>query len=139
VYKRAIVVCAIGIPALMPACEHPELPMVGPSPLTTGIILFEHANFLGNSAYITSDIADLRDFRGPCVHNDGESVTRDWNDCISSVRVAPGWRGTIYKDTGYRDDSLEITGDVPNLQLVRGDCDKGGLNDCVSAVRVRAE
>src|SRR5215218_7661568 len=84
--------------ALAPACDHPELPM-GPSPLTTGIILFEHANFLGNSAHITGDIPDLRSFKGPCVHDDGETVARDWNDCVSSVRIASGWRATIYKDT----------------------------------------
>ena len=136
--KSAIVVWVVGMTALAPGCKDPELPM-GPSPLTTGIILFEHANFLGSSAHITGDIPDLREFRGPCVHDDGNSVSRDWNDCVSSVRIAPGWRATIYKDTGYRDDSLEITADVPNLQLVNGDCDKGGLNDCVSAVRVRPE
>ena len=52
-------------------------------------------------------------------------------------RVAPGWRATIYRGTNYRDDALEIAEDVPNLQLVREhDCDKGGLNDCVSSVRV---
>ena len=113
-----------------------------PSTLETGITVYEHADFLGKSAHITSDISDLRDFDGPCEHTSadqyGVSTSHDWNDCISSVRVAPGWRATIYKDTGYRDDSLEMTGDVPNLQAVLGDCPKGGLNDCVSSVRVRA-
>jgi hypothetical protein len=66
------------------------------------------------------------------------TAAEDWNDCISSVRVAPGWRATIYKDTGYRDDSLDVTADVPTLQVVAGDCSKGGLNDGVSSVRVRA-
>jgi hypothetical protein len=114
-----------------------------PSELATGITVYEHANFLGQAAHITSDSSDLRDFHGPCEHISadqyGTSFSYDWNDCISSVRVAPGWRATIYKDTGYRDDSLAITGDVPNLLLVLGDCEKGGLNDCVSSVRVRAQ
>lgn len=62
----------------------------------------------------------------------------DWNDCVSSVRVAPGWRATLYRDPNYHDAALEITADVPNLQLVREhDCSHGGLNDCVSSVRVR--
>jgi len=40
----------------------------------------------------------------------------------------------------YHDDALEITEDVANLQLVREhDCVKGGLNDCVSSVRVRQQ
>ena len=84
-------------------------------------------------------IADLREFRGPCFEGDDAS-SRDWTDCVSSVRVAPGWRATLYRGTNYDDDSLEITEDVANLQLVRQhDCDRGGLNDCVSSVRVRRQ
>jgi hypothetical protein len=114
-----------------------------PSELATGIILYEHANFMGESAHITSDNSDLRDFRGPCEHTDTDangvsSTSHDWNDCVSSVRVAPGWRATIYRGTGYRDDSLDVSADVPNLQQVAGDCPKDGLNDCVSSVRVKA-
>lgn len=103
---------------------------------TAGIILYEHANFLGNSAHLTADVRDLREFRGPCIA-DEETSSRNWNDCVSSVRVAPGYRATLYRGTNYRDDALEITEDVANLQLVREhDCDEGGLNDCVSSVRV---
>lgn len=111
---------------------------MAPTALTTGVILYEHANFLGNSAHLISDVADLRDFRGPCIHDSDDSSSRDWNDCASSVRVAPGWRATLYRGANFRDDALELTEDVANLQLVRQhDCDKGGLNDCVSSVRVR--
>lgn len=112
-----------------------------PSEFTTGITVYEHANFLGESAHITSDTDDLRDFKGPCEHTDTDangvsSTSRDWNDCISSVRVAPGWRATLYRGAGYRDDSLDITADLPNLQLVAHDCEHDGLNDCVSSIRV---
>jgi hypothetical protein len=120
-------------------CGEEELPMA-PSNFSTGIIVYEHANFLGNSAHITSDMPDLRDFRGPCVHESDGSVDRDWNDCISSVRVAAGWRATLYRGPGYRDDSLDIVGDVSNLQLVaQHDCPRDGLNDCVSSVRLRRQ
>ena len=112
---------------------------MAPTALTTGVILYEHANFLGNSAHLIADVSDLRGFRGPCITSDDTS-SRDWNDCVSSVRVAPGWRATLYRDSNYRDDALEITEDVANLQLVREhDCDRGGLNDCVSSVRVRQQ
>jgi hypothetical protein len=134
-HRVSVFLFVFGPAVLAPACDRPELPM-SPSALESGIILFEHANFLGNSAHITADIPDLRDFTGACVHDDGDGVKRDWNDCVSSIRVAPGWRATVYKDTGYRDDSLDVTEDVGNLQLVPGDCDHGGLNDCVSSVRV---
>ena len=116
--------------------EDPELPMA-PTSLNAGIILYEHANFLGNSAHLTGDLADLRDVKGPCIKGEDAS-TRDWNDCVSSVRVAPGWRATLYRGANYHDDALDITEDVANLQLVlRNDCDAGGFNDCVSSVRVR--
>lgn len=110
---------------------------MAPSSLMDGVILYEHANFLGNSAHLTDDVPDLRDFRGPCIHGDDAS-SRDWNDCVSSVRVAPGWRVTLYRDPNFQDDSIELTEDAANLQLViQHDCDRGGLNDCVSSVRVR--
>ena len=114
-----------------------------PSELVTGIVVYEHANFLGASAHITEDISDLSNFKGPCTESDssgGAGSTHDvWNDCISSVRVAPGWSATLYRDPGYRDDSISTTEDVPNLQLVGHDCSARGLNDCVSSIRVRRQ
>ena len=131
-------ITAIVLAFLAHGCSPAELPMA-PTALTAGVILYEHANFLGNSAHLTADIADLRDVRGPCITGDDAS-TRDWNDCVSSVRVAPGWRATLYRGSNYRDDLLEITEDVANLQLVREhDCNGGGLNDCVTSVRVRQQ
>lgn len=35
------------------------------SELMTGIIVFEHVDFLGRSAHITEDVKDLMDFKGP--------------------------------------------------------------------------
>jgi hypothetical protein len=99
-------------------CEK-SLP-TAPSDLTTGIVVYEHANFLGESAHITQDISDLRDVQGPCLEIRLDEFlefpvpTPDhgWNECISSLRVAPGWRATLYRDDGYRDDSLDIVADV---------------------------
>ena len=125
---------ALAIPAL--GCDYTELPMA-PSALTAGIILYEHANFLGNSAHLTGDVPDLRDYRGPCFVGDDASG-RNWNDCVSSVKVAPGWRATLYRGADYHDEALEITEDVANLETVRlHDCDHGGMNDCITSVRVR--
>jgi hypothetical protein len=131
-------VLSIGSLALLAGCAQ-DLPLE-PSGLTTGVVVYEHANFLGDSAHITEDIRDLRDFRGPCEHTDSDGYRYyNWNDCISSVRVAPGWRATLYRDDGYRDDAIEITSDHSNLQLVNHDCPKDGLNDCVSSIRVRRQ
>lgn len=141
---RTLALSALLVAAGGAGCETSRLP-TAPSELTSGIVVYEDANYLGRSAHITDDVRDLRDVRGPCEHYEsdapgGARYIYDWNDCISSVRVAPGWRATLYRDDNYRDDELAITGDVPNLQLVtQHDCPKDGLNDCVTSIRVRPQ
>jgi hypothetical protein len=124
----------IGVAVLLLGCQK-SLP-TAPSDLASGIVVYEHANYLGASAHITQDVKDLKDFKGPCVVSVGDDPEEVWNDCISSVRVAPGWRATLYRDDGFKGDQLQITEDTPNLQLVPGDCSKGGFNDCVTAIRI---
>src|SRR5215203_4566747 len=133
------VTCVATVVALLLGCEQ-TLPSA-PSELTTGIVIYEHANYLGESAHITSDVKDLGDFRGPCEDtsydaNGGSTTTHEWNDCISSIRVAPGWRATVYENDDFKGESLELSSDVANLQLVKGTCNHGGLNDCISSIRV---
>ena len=77
---------------------------------------------------------DLKDFDGPCDNEDEFDV--DWDDCISSIRVAPGWRAVIFEDDGFDGDSQVLTSDTPNLQLVPGRCDHDGMNDCITSIRV---
>jgi hypothetical protein len=136
---RSAVAVALAL-LLLPGCGE-RLP-TAPAALATGIAVHEDANFSGESAHITRDLSDLSAFFGPCRHPDPDPDypdTYDWEDCISSVRVAPGWRARLYRDRGYRGDSLDITADVPDLQLAPGNCSKGGLNDCVSSVRLIAQ
>ena len=93
-------ICRAGVVVAVVAigCEK-SLP-TAPSELTTGVTLYEHANFEGESAHLTSDVRDLKDFKGPCAHqstdSSGSSTTYDWDDCASSLRVAPGWRAQIF-------------------------------------------
>ena len=128
----------VGILILFTGCQN-SLP-TAPSGLATGVVVYEHANFLGASAHITADISDLRGFKGPCEHGSydpyGGAPTHDWSDCISSVRVAPGWSATLYRDDTYTDDSITVTSDVPNLTTVGHNCPERGLNDCVTSIRV---
>jgi hypothetical protein len=98
---------------------------------------------LVESAHVTQDIKDLKDFKGPCERIEYSGVPgspvethHEWDDCISSVRVSPGWRATLYRDDEFHGDRLEVTSDTPSLQLVPGKCDKGGFNDCVTSIRV---
>ena len=118
-------------------CEMPSLP-TAPSDLTSGVSIYEHANFQGNSALLAESNTDLSDYDGPCEHDDGETTIHDWNDCVSSVRVAPGWRAIAYRDTDYRGQSVELSVDAPNLQLVAGSCSHEGLNDCITSIKVIA-
>ena len=128
-------VCAL----LALACGSQKLP-TAPDELTEGIVIYKDRDFKGKSAYVATDIPDLRSYSGPCEvssdNGDGTtSSTNSWDNCISSIRVAPGWRATIYGDTKYRGGTLEITGDVADLRRVPGTCGEG-LNDCVSSIRV---
>ena len=127
---------AIVLPGVLAGCT--DLLPMAPSNLTTGIVVYVHANYQGESAHITTDVSDLRNIRGPCRAGDPQGSEGDpnWSDCISSIRVAPGWRATVYRNDGYRGESLVVTSDVPNLQLVAGTCDHDGMNDCMTSVRV---
>lgn len=138
-FRRGI---ALAVLIGMAGCESASLP-TAPSDLTSGVSIYEDANFLGDSALLTTSYTDLSDFKGPCEHTDTDangnvSYTYDWNDCLSSVRVAQGWRAVIYRDTNYRGQALEITADAPNLQLVAGTCSHDGLNDCITSINVIA-
>ena len=131
-------VLALGALALLLGCQT-SLP-TAPSELTTGVVVYEHADYQGASAHVTSDIRNLEDVKGPCVKVEGSgetsSTTNLWGDCISSIRLAPGWRATLYRDDGFDGDRLDVTQDLPNLERVAGSCSKGGFNDCVSSIRL---
>ena len=138
----ALAVAAVIASLAVAGCQK-SLPSA-PSELVTGITIYEDANYRGRSALLTRDARDLEDFSGPCEHSElvstaNGSTTRyvyDWNDCISSIRVAPGWRAVVYRDDNFDGDSLVLTSDTPNLQLVPGRCDHDGMNDCITSIRV---
>ena len=81
------------------------------------------------------DVSNLADVEGPCVKGDAESAAARWDDCVSSVRVMPGWRATLYRDREFRGESFTITEDSADLTRVSGPC-SGSFNDCVSSIRV---
>jgi hypothetical protein len=130
--------------ALLAARCQDELP-AAPDVLVEGVTIYEHAGFSGDSALLTADVEDLRDFKGPCEHASyggyysTTTYTYDWNDCLSSIKVAPGWRATVFLDPGFHDDSLDVTADVEDFSKVRGPCSRSTWNDCISAIRVRRQ
>jgi hypothetical protein len=109
-----------------------------PSDLETGIIIYEHADYLGEAAHITTNVSDLKDFEGPCIEPDGDGGGTDvWNDCVSSIRVAPGWYAHVYEHDDFDGDYIEVAADVPNLRFAGPGC-SNGFNDCITSIRVFA-
>jgi peptidase inhibitor family I36 len=129
---RSSFVAALAL-VFLGSCD--DLDVLGPTPADEGIIFYIHANFAGSSQQVNADVANLDSVEGPCVSGDGESSTATWDDCISSVRVLPGWSATLYKDRDYHGSNMTITEDVLDLKTVNGSCD-GSFNDCVSSIRV---
>jgi hypothetical protein len=113
------------------ACQQ-SLP-TAPSELTAGIVIYEHVEYLGKSAYVTHNIVNLKDVSGPCLLRGSSDDVESWDDCISSVRVAPGWRATLYGDDDYKGLPLEVSGDLIDLKRLPGELD---LNDGVSSIRI---
>ena len=113
-----------------------------PDDLTTGVILYKDANFLGEAAHVTEDVKNLEDFHGPCVHSTSDasgnaSTTDSWDDCVSSIRVAPGWRATLFEDRDFKGWAADVGEEnVADYQLVRGPCKNDTFNDCASSIRV---
>src|SRR6059036_2313044 len=133
-WTRTAGVSAITIAvAFLDACRD-KLP-TAPSELTEGIVIYQDANFLGKAAYVTSDIRNLRDVDGPCRQGGGDDVVDSWDDCVSSVRVAPGWRAALYEDPNFKGWAADVGEEnVANYQLVRGPCSRDTFNDCASSI-----
>jgi hypothetical protein len=90
----------------------------------------------GESGYVVRDISNLGSTRGPCVGVDEYALyAKSWDDCISSVRIAPGWNARLYEHAGFGGRGQVVLEDVPNLRDVRGPCQRT-FDDCVSSIRV---
>ena len=144
---RVFVVALAGVTAFLMAGCSSGLP-TAPSELMKGIGIYQDADFRGRSASVMTSIRDLGNLSsGPCKAVDtGASVinfisgalaggststieSKSWDDCISSIRVAPGAHAIVYRDPDFHGQSLEIVSDVPDLKLVR-------MNDEISSIRV---
>ena len=101
----------------------------GPTGSSEGVTIYEHPNYGGAARRFATDVRDLDDVRGPC------SDQGWWDDCISSIRVPPGWSAIIYEDPNYRGGSLTVTADIPDLEHVMGPCGDDWEN-CISSIRV---
>jgi hypothetical protein len=101
---------------------------------TEGLTFFEHPDYQGSSVTLAGDFSDFDDLRGPC----GQTADRagDWDDCISSVMVSPGWSATVFEHDDYEGETLEIRANIADLDDVRGPCGDD-WDDCISSIRFR--
>jgi hypothetical protein len=123
--------CALAFVFLLSACGGPQ--PLGPTPLDEGVIIFMNAGFRGTSQQVGTDVADLTRVEGPCALSD--SGTGTWNDCMSSIRLLPGWGARLYGDKNFQGAVLEVSDDIPDLARISGDC-SGSYDDCISSIRV---
>jgi len=127
------VVAAVVVMAGAAACGA-DIVALGPTPADQGIVVFLHADFIGPSQSMNVDVADLGRVEGPC-SSGAEGETPTWADCVSSIKVMPGWAATLYLDKDFNGERVLVTADAPNLRSLRGPC-KDTFNDCVSSIRV---
>jgi hypothetical protein len=131
---RALRVCTgVVLSVLLAACES-DLIVLGPTPPDQGIVIYIHADFAGSSQAIDVDVRDLTRAQGPCSRGE-EGEVPSWRECVSSVRVFPGWSATLYRDEDFNGRSVTVTSDTPNLRNLPGPCD-GSFNDCVRSIHV---
>ena len=124
---------AVLLVLVLPACESRIEPL-GPTPPGEGIAIFIHASFVGSSQSLNADVPDLGKVEGPCTSGE-EGAVPTWSDCMSSLRVEPGWTATLFRDRDFKGASVTVTANVANLTALPGPC-AGSFNDCVSSVRV---
>ena len=131
---RVILVPIGVVVALAVAACGADLQVLGPTPADQGIVVFLHADFIGPSQAMNVDVPDLGLVEGPC-SGGAEGETPTWADCVSSIKVMPGWSAILYRDKNYKGERTLVTADTPNLRSLRGPC-KDTFNDCVSSIRV---
>ena len=111
-------------------------PLAPVVPEGEGIVIYRDINFQAAAQAFNSDQKDLDAVDGACRRDDGENSTPNWGDCISSVRVNPGWMATFYVDDSWRGPSFTASEDVSNFNTISGPCRGGGFNDCISSIRI---
>jgi hypothetical protein len=106
------------------------------------LTVFVDRDYGGSWHDVTGDWANLNSVGGPCnqvttANGSGGTTTSggNWDDCVSSIRLSPGWVATGYRDRNFSGPTFEITQDIPNLRNIAGPCDHG-FDDCLSSIRV---
>jgi hypothetical protein len=128
------VFAAVFLPLLLAGCEGDDVITLGPTPADQGIVIFLHTDFRGPSQALNVDVPDLTRTEGPC-SSGAEGEMPSWRECVSSIRVLPGWSAILYRDEDFKGRSVTVPSDTPDLRNLPGPCD-GSFNDCIRSIRV---
>ena len=90
-------------------------------PYGSGVWLYDHSHFVGEGVRFRRDVPRL-------------SETEIGNDRAGSIRVAPGCEAVLYRNAEYRRKGVPVTGDVEDLDRIRGIG-----NNKLSSIRVRCD
>ncbi|MEZ5328892.1 MAG: hypothetical protein R3F19_27920 [Verrucomicrobiales bacterium] len=94
--------------------------IVPPAPAELGVELFEHANYKGvNIPYVEG-------------YHDLYSSSIGLNDVISSVKVAKGWKVTLYEHWKFGGKTVVLTEDTPDLKTL-------GFDNVTSCVKIEKQ
>ena len=100
-----------------------------------GITIYADPRFRGRSELLLKDVEDLDDLKNGCDKGGTFDAHINFDDCISSIRVPPGLRVTVYEDPRFRGASVTFTSDVADLDDVKGPCGDD-FDDCISSIRI---
>ena len=118
-----------------PPSNEPDAPMEppsepNPSPEGGQVTIYERDNFGGQGRTLFSSVDRLSNLPGPC------NVSNNWEDCISSIQVSPGWSAFLYEGANFNGDALPVTGDILNLDNIPGCGALGDWDNCASSIQV---
>lgn len=100
---------AMAVAVWAAACQSP----VAPVPEGEGIVIYVDTNYAGEWERLNTHVKDLEFLDGPCQRTsaDGE-ILPSWGDCISSVRVNPGWTATLYQHDSFKGQNFTLSTDA---------------------------
>ena len=110
---------------LLAACEGSPIDPTDPAGLvpSAGILVFARADYRGPHRNFVRDVIDLRRVDDEPQPDASDCATKIfgqeyWTDCVSSIRVADGWRAVVYVHDTFGGDSLTVTSDIPDLSRI---------------------
>jgi len=107
---------------LLAGCEGSPVDPIDPVS-SAGILVFARADHRGPYRSFVRDVSDLSlvdDEPQPAASDCASKIfgQEHWTDCVSSIRVADGWRAVVYVHDTFGGDSLTVTSDIPDLSRI---------------------